>query len=214
MEQVRDTKDLEGKNIVVFDLEIQKAIVTEDREIDPEWEVAGWGEANSTLISVAYLYDYSVGKYLAYDQWTLLPLAQRLSEADVVVGHNHIKFDYGVLNGHIDIIFGEDSGKYKVKSSPVRDFDIMMQLKKANGGQWNGKGNFSLDSVGEKTCGINKSGHGSDAPMLWREGRYAELYNYCRDDVAVTREVYEHIYTMGFAIDGSGKRFNINAQLV
>lgn len=202
-------ESLDGKNIVVFDLEIQKAIVTEDREIDPEWEVKGWVEAKNTLISVAYLYDYKLGKYVAYDQWMLLELAKRINEADVVVGHNHIRFDYAVLNGHIDLIYGEDAGKYKVQSSPVRDFDIMMQLKKANGGQWNGKGNFSLDNVGEKTCGINKSGHGEDAPQLWRDGYYAQLYNYCRDDVEVTRMVYEHIYYEGFAIDGSGKKFEI-----
>lgn len=206
---VNKKESLEGKNIIVFDLEIQKEIVTDDSEIDPEYQVRGWGEKAKTLVSVAYIYDYLIGKYVSYDQWTLLPLAKRIKEADIVVGHNHINFDYPVLNGHIEIVFGDTASKYTIASSPVRDFDIMMEIKKANGNKWGGKGNFTLGSIGEKTCGVGKSGDGGNAPMLWREGKYAELYNYCCADVELTKKVYENIYYKGFAIDGSGTKFEI-----
>ena len=48
----------------------------------------------------------------------------------------------------------------------------------------------SLDSIARASLNRKKSGHGSKAPILWKEGRYEELRSYLIQDVILTKDVF------------------------
>ena len=47
-----------------------------------------------------------------------------------------------------------------------------------------------LDAVASATLQIGKSADGLQAVKWWREGKIEEIYTYCEQDVAVTRDIY------------------------
>jgi DEAD/DEAH box helicase domain-containing protein len=51
---------------------------------------------------------------------------------------------------------------------------------------------IGLDNVAGATLGKGKSGSGLDALRWFKEGRMDLIETYCRDDVEVTRRVYEY----------------------
>jgi DEAD/DEAH box helicase domain-containing protein len=51
---------------------------------------------------------------------------------------------------------------------------------------------LKLDSVGEATLNKNKTGHGSDAVMWWRNGEIEKLISYCIEDVRLTKDLYDY----------------------
>jgi len=48
-----------------------------------------------------------------------------------------------------------------------------------------------LDDLARATLNAKKSGDGLDAIRWWREGRLDTLYEYCEQDVDVTRRLWE-----------------------
>jgi len=50
---------------------------------------------------------------------------------------------------------------------------------------------LSLDSLANATLGLNKSADGLQAIRWWRQGNVRELMEYCKNDVDVTRQLYE-----------------------
>jgi len=51
----------------------------------------------------------------------------------------------------------------------------------------------SLDAIARATLGKGKSGSGADAPRLWRQERYAEVINYCYNDILLTKALFERV---------------------
>jgi DEAD/DEAH box helicase domain-containing protein len=49
-----------------------------------------------------------------------------------------------------------------------------------------------LEALARGTLGSAKSATGSQAVQWFREGRLEELFEYCQQDVAVTRGLYEY----------------------
>ena len=49
---------------------------------------------------------------------------------------------------------------------------------------------LSLDGLAKATLGTPKSATGLDALAWWKEGKMDEIIAYCRQDVAVTRDLY------------------------
>src|SRR5208283_4327206 len=92
-------------------------------------------------------------------------LLARLRGADLVVGFNHVKFDYGVLAGY--------PGGAQLAAS-TRNFDILDEVHKALGRR------LRLDSLAQCTLGTSKSGDGLQAVAWWRAGKLAELLAYCQ----------------------------------
>jgi DEAD/DEAH box helicase domain-containing protein len=50
---------------------------------------------------------------------------------------------------------------------------------------------LSLDALVSATLGLNKSANGLQAIRWWRQGKIKELMEYCKNDVDVTRQLYE-----------------------
>ena len=157
------------KNIIVFDLEIKNLIgqcgVT-------------WGTHDKMGLSCAVAYRFIEDDYLVFDDHNVQELGDILRSADLVVGYNHLNFDYKVLAKACGISgLGKDT----------RDFDLLAEIWKAAGKRIKNSG---LGKVCESTLGTNKSGDGAMAPILYQQGKYAELVSYCIQDVKLTRDLF------------------------
>jgi hypothetical protein len=156
-----------AKNIVYFDLETQRTAN----------DVGGWGNVDQMMMSVGVTYSTEEGRYMVYAEHTVDRLVEELVHADLVVGYNHIWFDYRVLMA------------YTIRDLPeqVSSLDIMREIVERSGGD-----RPKLDDVAKATIGASKTAMGLDAIQWWQQGKVMDIARYCCFDVKVTRLVYEH----------------------
>ena len=74
------------KNIVYFDLETRRSAA----------QVGGWHEASKMGMSVGVTYSTKDNAYHIYTEEQVEQLIEELRMADLVVGYNHVGFDYQV----------------------------------------------------------------------------------------------------------------------
>jgi hypothetical protein len=67
-----------------------------------------------------------------------------------------------------------------------------------------------LNALAKATIGLEKTGHGSKAPQMIREGRLSEVFSYNLNDVRLTRMLYDFIQKYGYLIDGNGDQYLIS----
>ncbi len=108
----------------------------------------------------------------------LFPL---LEKADVVIGFNIDNFDMQTLVPH-----------YSADITKIPTLDVMNRIKDSTGHR------IGLDAVAKETLGIGKSGDGLDAIKYYKTGNFEALSEYCLQDVAVTRDVYDFGLNKGF----------------
>ena len=149
-------------DVVVFDLETQR--LAED--------VGGWRNVHKMGLSVAVVHTEQHG-FLTFTEENVADLIAVLKGAGLVVGFNHIRFDYEVLRAYTS----DDLRR-------LPNLDILVDVEAALGHR------LSLDHLATFTLGEQKSGKGTDAVKWFREGRMDLLEKYCRDDVRITRDLY------------------------
>lgn len=184
---------LTGKNIVVYDLEIQNVI---------DGKKITWADHDKMGLSVGCLFDYETGDYSIYFEKDRHALAERLNRAALIVAFNQIGFDNVLLRA---------IGTYLKPDSELSNYDMLLESRKAVG--WKG-GRFpsglKLDNHLESTFGksLMKTEHGSQAPVMWQEGKIGEVTSYCLADVRREKMLFEHIVNKGWAsTEAYGKRF-------
>lgn len=136
-------------------------------------EVGGWDRPDLMGVSIAVLYDSGRDEYVDYKQEEIPALAERLREMDLVIGFNIMRFDYGVLAG--------------IHPFPWRNLptlDLLLRVHERLGYR------LKLDNLAQATLGVGKSADGLLALKWWAEGKLDEITKYCRQDVAVTRDLY------------------------
>jgi len=71
---------------------------------------------------------------------------------------------------------------------------------------------IKLDDVAAATIGQRKSAHGLQAVQWWKEGKIPEIIEYCKQDVKVTKEVYEFGKDNGYILfdDRLGERRKVD----
>jgi DEAD/DEAH box helicase domain-containing protein len=136
-------------------------------------DVGGWGNAHKMGISVAVLYDSGTDAFIPYSQDELPALYEALTHLDLIVGFNILRFDYKVLAG---------AAPFDHRALPT--LDILERVHARLGYR------LSLDGLAKATLGAQKSASGLDALTWWKEGRIDEITTYCKQDVAVTRDLY------------------------
>jgi DEAD/DEAH box helicase domain-containing protein len=154
-----------GRRVVVFDVETQ-------RSFD---EVGGRTQFHKLGVSAAVAYRYDLDKFLEFTEENVGELINLLVEADLVVGYNILGFDYEVLRAYTD---GD------LRRLPT--VDLMRDLEARLGFR------PKLDSVVQPTLGVGKSADGLQALEWWRRGEVDKIMAYCRDDVRVTRDLYDY----------------------
>ncbi len=154
-----------SKDIVYFDLETQRTA----------GDVGGWGNKHKMGISVASTYSTKLGEYRCYLEDEVDQLIEQLRRADLVVGFNHIGFDYEVLMAFTVLELREQ----------LHSLDLMLDLEKRLGHR------LKLDAVASATLGTSKTADGLEAIRWWQQWKILDIARYCCFDVKVTRCVHE-----------------------
>lgn len=154
------------RRILFFDLETQKS--AED--------VGGWGNIPRMGLAVAVVYDSREKAYLKYWEDDVDALVEKLLSADLVVGFNHIRFDYAVLSA------------YTRRDLPrnAKSFDILADIKERLDFR------LSLGHLCEATLGRPKTADGLVSLQWWKEGKRDQVADYCQVDVELTKELFEY----------------------
>ena len=157
-------KQQEKRRLGFFDLETQRLAE----------EVGGWGNSHLMRLSVGVLYDSREGRYFDYGEKEVNRLIEHLIKCDLLIGFNIRRFDYKVLKGY---------SPYPFESLPT--LDLLDDIYQCLGFR------LSLDHLARKTLGTQKTGDGLMAVRLFREGKQQELTEYCRQDVEITKSLFE-----------------------
>jgi len=153
------------KNLVYFDLETQKSAE----------EVGGWNNIRDMRLSIGVTYSTTRGSYQIYQEDQVNDLIAELQRAGMVIGFNHLRFDYEVLHGYT---------VFDLTQLPT--LDLMIDLQKTLGHR------LSLDSIATATLGVEKTAEGLQAIHWFKEGKMLEIAEYCCYDVKITRLVHEY----------------------
>ena len=153
------------KNIVYFDLETQQSAE----------EVGGWDKISAMKMSVGVTYSTARGDYLIYGERDAQDLIRELQRADLVVGFNILRFDYEVLHGYTPMDLTQ-----------VPTLDMLVYLSDKLGHR------LSLDSIATATFGLEKTAEGLQAIEWFKQGKMAEIAEYCCFDVKLTKLVHEY----------------------
>ena len=153
------------KDYVYFDLET----------IHSANDVGGWNNKGKMKMSVGVTYSSKSNEYIAYPEKKVEDLIKQLASADLVIGYNHISFDYPVLEGYHPFSLADQ----------CISLDLMVSIEEKIGHR------IKLESVASATLGAGKTAQGLDAIRWWREGKCREVAEYCCYDVKVTKLVHE-----------------------
>lgn len=168
-----------AKHIVYFDLETQKSFTA----------VGGSKNKSQMGISVGVAYSTKTQQYHIYDENDVTELGDLLRSADLVVGFNHIDFDYPVLQGYV---------LYDMPSQTF-NLDMLVDIEERIGHR------VKLDNIAANSLGAGKSADGLDALRWWQEYKKTKkieplmkIAEYCCYDVKVTKCVHEFGMNNGF----------------
>jgi DEAD/DEAH box helicase domain-containing protein len=152
------------KNIVYFDLETKKSAQ----------EVGGWGNIHKLGLSIGVTYSTADEAYHIYTESQVDDLVREILRADLVVGFNHVGFDYRVLQEYtlMDLTLAPH-------------LDLMVDIQKVI------QKRISLDSIATATFGAEKTAEGLQAVQWYKEGKMYEIAEYCCYDVKITKLVHE-----------------------
>lgn len=182
-----DSKD-DSPYTVIFDIETRKLAK----------DVGGWDnlKRGDGGISVVVVWDSISRRCHLYDSHTIAQAATHLEEADVVCSFNGRDFDVPVLEGVLK----------RRLSVPVH-LDLLQLVWEATTGRR--KGN-RLDELAVRTLGETKVGDGILAPQLADEGRWGELFEYCAQDVQLTRDLFAFAQQHGGVVGMDGEILQLN----
>ncbi|MFM8831708.1 MAG: ribonuclease H-like domain-containing protein [Spartobacteria bacterium] len=153
-------------DIVYFDLETQRTAN----------DVGGWDKKHEMGMSLGVTYSSRDNCYEIFSEDRAEQLIKRLQRADLVVGFNHVRFDYDVLMAYTILDLREN----------LVSFDLLQEVERIAGHR------LKLEDIAQATLGVGKTADGLDAIRWWREGKILDIAKYCCFDVKVTRLVHEY----------------------
>lgn len=161
---------LKHRHFLVIDIETQKLVQ----------EVGGWGQIDKLGVSVACAYDSKSDSFLSFQEKDLKHLFT-LCEERLVVGYNIRGFDLPVMV------------PYGLEISGLDVFDIMYDLEAITRQRY-----LKLEYVARGTLGEGKSADGLMAVEWYKKGEIDKIIEYCKQDVKVTRDVFQFGRQNGF----------------
>ena len=126
-------------------------------------------------MSVAVTYAYADDRFRTYFEQDAHLLIEDLFAASRTIGFNIRRFDYEVLRAYT---------RRTIRNLPT--LDLLDEIQLAAGHR------VSLESLLKQTLQIGKAGHGGMAIDWYESGDWKRLEEYCRQDVRVTKALYEY----------------------
>jgi DEAD/DEAH box helicase domain-containing protein len=151
--------------VLVFDLETLRSA----------HDVGGWGNLKNMGMACGVVYDSLDEQYHVYLQTQVRELVDHLAKGDLVVGFNHVRFDYAVLSGCSDA---------PIPNLP--NFDILEDVERRLGHR------LKLNSLVTATLKESKSADGMQSLQWIKEGKMDLVTEYCKKDVEVTKRLFDY----------------------
>jgi len=150
-------------NEIVLDIETQNT-----------FQEVGSRDCRLLKLSLLAVYFYKTDEYKVYFEKDLPQLWRDIQFSDRIIGYNLKGFDYYVLNNY---------ASFDLFTLPT--LDMMEEVQKKLGFR------IKLDDIAHGSLGLGKSGNGLDAVRFWKNQELEKLADYCKQDVKVTKEIYE-----------------------
>ena len=150
--------------VIVLDLETQKSFD----------EVGGRNATRELKVSLGVVYDFTTDSYRTYFEQDVDEMVADVFSSELVVGYNLVKFDYTVLSAYSHRDF-----------QAVRTLDMFLDVEERIGFR------VKLDNLVSCTIGNHKAGDGLQAIEWFKTGEWGKLEHYCKEDVRLTKELYE-----------------------
>lgn len=186
---------MENKRVLIYDIETLCPVLTKDTVPIPGIKYASSFQDYEGL-GIACLCCYLADReqYRVFDKHNIHEFMYLLVEYDQVVGFNNRKFDNNLLL-HFQLA--------DAKTLTSRSYDILREVY--IGLALNPEGPFfdkkykhnNLNSLAEQNLGEGKVLDGQLAPVLWQQGQYAKVIDYCLDDVRLTKKLFDLIAKTG-----------------
>lgn len=174
----RTKMQLKGQNITVFDCEIKEEINKNG---------IGWRDFDKMGISVACAFNFKTLDYSVFMDDNLEELVELLNSSDIVSGFNIPGFD-------IPLVAASTKTPLKIK----KVYDLLHESRLASGWKPGMKfpSKMTLDDHLEETFGKEdmKTAHGSEAPLMWKQGKIGKLVSYCIADVKRECKMFQHVW--------------------
>ena len=146
-------------------------------------EVGGWSRADRMGMSVGVIYDSELNGYTTYLEDDISEMVEHLRSLDLVVGFNNKRFDNQVLSAYTQFDL------YQLPTVDILE-EVYTRLSYR----------LSLDRLAEHTLGSCKTSDGLQALRWFKEGKIAEIVEYCKKDVELTRNLFLHELEHGFLL--------------
>jgi len=158
-------------------------------------EIGGWNNTHLFQVSTVCTYDGNHGTVyidkpigsIRKSNVTVKPLKQLKFDLDahrqdggVLLGHNIVNFDLAVLKNAMDIYCIKE---YLDKKAYI---DTSRLLTKQTGEH------YGLDNLCQNTMNVAKLMSSSDAPKVWKAGKYTEVADYCLKDTEMVYDLWIH----------------------
>lgn len=147
-------------------------------------EVGGWGNIMDMGMSVGVLWDSQQEEFHVYLEHQVPEIISHLHQGDLIVGFNHVEFDLRVLAGSRPT--PELRHQLYLELLGLTHFDMLTELKKVLGHR------LKLDSLARPTLQAGKSADGLQALAWYKDGRIDMIIEYCKQDVEVTKRLFEY----------------------
>jgi len=190
----------------------------------PDEVEGGWNNPEGMKFGTAVVYDSIDDLYHFYGPSDLEKLRAHLS-LEPRAGFNNVKFDDLVIFGNDYVQPGYDLGKDHLRFTETWCvMDLLIRVVAAKFGvrtvseaeQKYGSaevhdGTIGLNSLAMSTIGKAKTGYGAKAPLLIREGKWADVFAYNLNDVRITWKLIEFVNKFGFVVDRKGNVIRIKS---
>ena len=177
---------LKNKHFLVVDLETQNLVQ----------DVGGWGNIDKLKISVACAFDSKTNEYLVFRENEIEKLND-LCEQRLIIGYNIRGFDLIILQA------------YGLNLEKLDVFDIMYDVQTLTRQKY-----LKLETLAQGTLNTGKSADGLMAVEWWKTGEMDKIIEYCKQDVQVTKDIFEYGRRNGFIklrrADGSNPEVRVN----
>lgn len=160
-------------------------ILTFDIETTNTFDEVGSPDPADLDLAVVCVHDNETDQITHYFKENLGKLWPLIESADMLVSFNGDHFDIPLLNKY-----------YAGDLNQIKSLDLLKEVKQAIGRR------IKLDEIASSTLGESKSADGLQSIIWWRQGKIDEVVSYCKQDVLVTKKVYDFAMQNGYLLYG------------
>jgi hypothetical protein len=182
-------------NGIIYDIEIIEIPPKSGEDPIPGLKYCqGWRDYAGMHISCICAYELATGDYRVFLEDNFQAFQELANQSEWVIGFNSERFDDEVCRANgIQI---------------STNYDLLLETWSAAGVNPAGpfgaahKG-FKLDDIAQANLGVRKSGEGANAAILWQQGKFGQVIDYCLRDVRLTVQLFSRRGHLISPVDGS-----------